>query len=301
MSSASGEASGIETKENFGAELYSVEGVDLFIKNIEQKFSKSCLLPTVTSFMKSEGISEKNILDIGCGSGYWCYQAAKYGGKSVKGFDIQEKMVQAAKKLTAQFTQVSVCVGNVQNMPYGDNSFDIAFSMFVTCGLPAEVLVKHYRELYRVLVPGGKALVTNFSNSAYEKLYVADEADEKVINDKITEIIAGLPRHPTQQQMIEAFKDMKGLLRACLALDQFGSVYLVTNKSQLTNGQRIWFITAIMIFPDYFYDEQYSVDQIVASGLCIDKIDNCYAKEISPKSYFEHPIMYLFYLSKPLC
>ena len=83
-------ASDVEIKENLDAEIYGEKGVDLFIKNVVRVYSKSSLLPAVTKFM--EGLCGRNILDIGYGSGYWCYQAAKFGAKSVGGFDIQEKM-----------------------------------------------------------------------------------------------------------------------------------------------------------------------------------------------------------------
>ena len=68
-------------------------------------------------------IPGKNILDIGCGSGHWCCKAAKYGPKSVDGFDIQEDMVKLAKQATSQFSTVNICHGDVMDMPYGDNTF----------------------------------------------------------------------------------------------------------------------------------------------------------------------------------
>ena len=141
MSSAS-YASDVEIKDNLDAKIYDEKGVqfvDLFIKKVA-RVSSLLKIVAVTKFMNLEGLCGRNILDTGCGSGYWCYQAAKFGAKSVSGFDIQEKMVQAAKKLTAQFTQVSVCVGSVQSMPYGDNTFDIAFSLWPTNRGISEVL-----------------------------------------------------------------------------------------------------------------------------------------------------------------
>ena len=286
------------TKNNLDSEHYGDKEVDSYVKHVEMKHSECA----VTKFMNSEGRS-KTILDIGCGSGYWCYQAAKLGAKSVSGFDIQEKMVEAAKKLTAQITEVDVRIGDVRNMPYNDNTFDVAFSMYVTCGLPMEVLTKHYQELYRVLVPGGKALVTYFTNHAYQRLQLNEGADERLVEDKIAQVIARLPKHPTLQKMQEAFNGITEIKRACLALDKDGSVYLVNHTSQLTNGQAIWFITSIMIFPDYFYDEQYLVDQTVDSGLCIDKIENFFGSEEIRKSYnikYDYPAVLLYHLSKPL-
>ena len=77
-------------------------------------------------------------MDIACGKGIWSYKAAQYGAKSVHGFDIHEEMVQLAKQATSQFSTVHtiiLCVGDVMNMPYDDNTFDVAMGIHVTCDL----------------------------------------------------------------------------------------------------------------------------------------------------------------------
>ena len=93
-------------------------------------------------------------------------------------------------------------------MPYDDNSFDIALSIFVTCELPIEVLSPHFKELHRVLVPGGKALVVNLSNRVYENLYVSDEANQAVVQKKINQILPSILGRPSPQQVIKAFEDL---------------------------------------------------------------------------------------------
>ena len=79
-----------------------------------------------------------------------------------------------AKQATAQFSTVSIRLGDVKNMPYDDNSFDIALSIFVTCELPIKVISEHFKELHRVLVPGGKALMLNLSDSKYQRMFLAN-------------------------------------------------------------------------------------------------------------------------------
>ena len=69
------------------------------------------------------------------------YQAARCGAKSVDGFDKQEKMVELAKQATAQFATVNIQLGDIMNMLYDDNTFDVALSLFVTCELPNETLL----------------------------------------------------------------------------------------------------------------------------------------------------------------
>jgi len=132
--------------------------------------------------------------------------AAQYGANSVDGFDIQENMLETAKQATSQFSSVKIRIGDVSHMPYDDNTFDLAFSIYVTCSLAKEMLSKHYQELYRVLVPGGKAFVVNLSNSIYQRLYVSDGADSAAVQKNFSKVLATLPKHPTHQQIFEMFK-----------------------------------------------------------------------------------------------
>ena len=44
-------------------------------------------------------------------------------------------------------------------MPYDEASFDVAISLLVPCNLSSEAFEKHFQELYRVLAPGGKAIM----------------------------------------------------------------------------------------------------------------------------------------------
>jgi len=239
--------------------------------------------------------------------------AVQYGTKSVDGFDIQEKMVDAAKQATSQFSTVNIKLGDVRNMPYDDNVFDIAFSVYVTSTLPKEVLVKHYQELYRAILPGGKAIAVNLTNSAYQYLHVSDEADKIAVQRSINKVLASLTKYPTPQQINEHFKSIdKAIESVCFALDEDGSLFHVENINVLTIGQDVWFKARSLTFPDYFYDEQYLVDQTIASGLHLDKVEN-YCKEevrlahnrkhpdpVASKSCVENPISNMSYLIKPL-
>ena len=195
----------------------------------------------------------KQVLDIGCGTGRWSRMAAQHGAKSVDGFDIQEKMVDTAKQATSQFSTVNIKLGDVRNMPYDDNVFDIAFSVYVTSTLPREALVKHYKELYRVLVPGGKAIAVNLTNSAYQYLHVSDEADKIAVQRSINKVLTSLPKYPNLQQINEHFKPIDATIESvCFALDEDGSLFHVENINVLTIGQDVWFKARSLTFPDYF-------------------------------------------------
>ena len=114
-------------------------------------------------------------------------------------------MVELAKQTTSQFDTVNSRSGDIMNMPYDDNTFDIALRILVTCELPIEMIPKHFKQLHRVLVPGGKALVLNLSKAAFQN-HLIDGANEATVQEKIDQILTCLPDHPKQQQISKALK-----------------------------------------------------------------------------------------------
>ena len=267
------------------------------------------LNPTVGHFLKAE-VPDKRILDIGCGTGYWCCQAAQYGAKSVYGFDREETTVELAKQATLEYQAVNIRRGDITNMPYEDNSFDIALSIHVTNVLPIQILVKHFKELHRVLVPGGKALVLNLSNSAFQTI-LTDGASKAIIQDKIDQILNCIPDQPSLQQMNNALKDLRGVVCTCFAYDANGSLFHVKDANQLANGQAVMRKTYIATFSDFYYNDQFLIDQTTAAGLSIDCIENMFTEErrikhniVNPevafnKNIVDHPLYLLHHISKP--
>ena len=207
------------------------------VKSFAEKRAKSktaFLDPTIGKFLEMEAPG-KRIVDIGCGTGFFCCQAARCDAKSVDGLDKQEKMVELAKQATTQFNTVNIQLGDVMNMPYDDNTFDIALSIFVTCELPIEMIPKHFNELYRVLVPVGKALVLNLSKAAFRS-NLTDGTNEADVQEKIDQILTGLPANPAQQQISKALEDFQEAVCICFAFDKNGSLFQVKDVTQLVNG-----------------------------------------------------------------
>ena len=252
--------------------------MEAYVEKVKLDLDRSVFLhPSIQEFVKTEA-SGKKVLDIGCGLGHWCCEAAKYGAKSVDGFDIQEGMVELAKQATAQYSSVSICVGDVMDMPYDDNTFDVAISILVTCNLPTEALTKHFEELSRVLVPGGKALVHNLSNAAFQTLYLFSEDNESSMRKSIEQVLRNDVNLSPQPELSDAFEGFR-VVRACFTKDENGMLFLVNNTNQLINGQRVWFKNENMIFPNHYYSNKYLATQILEAGLGIKKVENPYTED----------------------
>ena len=110
-------------------------------------------------------------------------------------------------------------------MPYDDDSFDVAISLFVTCNLSPEVYAKHFEELKRVLAPGGKAIYLSPSDFCHTELYTRIEADPIKVENDIMEIIKTVPTHPTTAQITEAFSNASDILWHVLLLTKVGNCF----------------------------------------------------------------------------
>ena len=300
-----------ETKYHH-AEKYDSCEVKTYDQNIkEEPMLSAFFCPTMDEYLQSM-IPGKRFLDIGCGNGDWCYRAAQCGAKSVDGFDIQEDMVELAKQATSQFSTVNIRIGDVMNMPYDDNTFDIALSSFVTMVLRYEACISHFKELHRVLTPGGKAVVINLTTPAFDKIYLSSGADQGMIEAKIEKKLMELPSYPSLGEINDALKDFTEVLAACFILDKNGQLQRITDVNKMTNGQALWSKTQIMTFPDHFYTEDFIQQQIKAAGLNIDKIENFFTEErriaynnTNPEVKFDEtitntPPFALYHLSKPM-
>jgi len=95
---------------------------------------------------------DTRILDAGCGSGRNMVELAQLG--SVTGVELSPVSVEAARQRNVG----EVLMGSVTEMPFADDSFDLAVCLDVIEHLPDDRLA--LRELRRVIAPGGSLVVT---------------------------------------------------------------------------------------------------------------------------------------------
>jgi len=101
------------------------------------------------------------LLDAGCGSGFSSL-VAKEVGFEVSGFDMDKKMVAAAKK-----SGVDAKIGNLADIPFEAKSFDAAISIsalqWLGAGKPPKAAFDEYfkaaKEFARVLKPASRAVI----------------------------------------------------------------------------------------------------------------------------------------------
>ena len=91
------------------------------------------------------GISQKEILDMGCGTGRFL-QYAQHG------VDISEGMLAEAK---SKFPNRDLKIASITNTPFTANTFQAIFSLHVFFHLEKEVIQPTIQEAHRILRPNG--------------------------------------------------------------------------------------------------------------------------------------------------
>jgi ubiquinone/menaquinone biosynthesis C-methylase UbiE len=99
-----------------------------------------------------------HILEIGCATGIFSFMLTEQGFL-VTGLDISDEAVAKANKIANhnKIKEANFVQGDVENMKFPDNSFDCVFSFSAFRYLPD--LNRALREVYRVLKPGGVAVI----------------------------------------------------------------------------------------------------------------------------------------------
>jgi demethylmenaquinone methyltransferase / 2-methoxy-6-polyprenyl-1,4-benzoquinol methylase len=99
------------------------------------------------------------VLDVACGTGDMSRLSARMGAASVTGVDFTPEMLTVARRKSPG--SIEYVEGDAMDLPFEDASFDVVTTAFGIRNVsdPWQVL----REFFRVLKPGGRGVVLEFS------------------------------------------------------------------------------------------------------------------------------------------
>ena len=106
-----------------------------------------------------------DVLEVAPGPGYFAIELAKRGDYRITGLDISQTFVDIARKNAARDgVNVDFRQGNAASMPFANESFDFLLcrAAFKNFTQPIQAL----QEMYRVLKPGGHALIIDLRKDA---------------------------------------------------------------------------------------------------------------------------------------
>ncbi len=148
------------------------------------------------------GNKQQIILDLGCGGGrhYFC----DYG--QVVGIDPVLELLQMSRKIYAE-----VYHGSALTLPFADNSFDYVVSSDVIGHIPVEAKDTLFREVYRVLKKGGRAvhvIETDSTNRWYRLAHQHPDLFQRYFVDGPGHIGLELPTRLRARFLKHGFKEV---------------------------------------------------------------------------------------------
>lgn len=113
---------------------------------------------------KLRDLKPKSVLDIATGTGDFALEALKLNPEKIVGVDISEGMLNVGRQKIAKRNledKIELLSGDSENLPFEDNFFDAVIVSFGVRNF--ENLEKGLSEMYRVIRPGGRVVILEFS------------------------------------------------------------------------------------------------------------------------------------------
>jgi ubiquinone/menaquinone biosynthesis C-methylase UbiE len=140
------------------AEIYDVGVEFLFLGTAD--VMRRQLIPPVTRFVREAGTDEVRLLDVACGTGRMLHQlAVAHPRLRYYGLDLSPYYLQVAREVLSEVEHLSLVAENAEAMPFKDGHFDVVTSVHLFHELPRNARRNVYREMLRVLRPGGLLVI----------------------------------------------------------------------------------------------------------------------------------------------
>jgi SAM-dependent methyltransferase len=182
------------------------------------------------------------IMDFGCGDAVHFEQFVRTGC-SITGVDISRDMIDLAKKRLSELNinPGSVKVGGVESLKENKScSLDAVLSFNVLAYLSDDEIDTFYKEVYRLLRPGGYLIVTH-SNELFDMFsmnqYTIDFIKKHLlIGDEFINLLDPLINKPMINQLIPTYNVRENPLSYKFKLDRYGFTELQQEFINLHNA-----------------------------------------------------------------
>jgi ubiquinone/menaquinone biosynthesis C-methylase UbiE len=111
-------------------------------------------------------IAGERVLDAGCGTGTLVIEAARLAGSGGRALGIDpsaEQIARARVKAARQHVAVELSTGVIERLPYPEQTFDVVLSTLMMHHLPLSLKREGLAEIARVLKPGGRLIIADFT------------------------------------------------------------------------------------------------------------------------------------------
>ncbi|HEX6541686.1 MAG TPA: methyltransferase domain-containing protein [Ktedonobacterales bacterium] len=107
-----------------------------------------------------------NVLDVGCGTGKLALEVERRVGRRghVTGIDpSSEQIARARSKAARRNVPIDFQLGVIEHIAFPDQSFDVVLSTLMMHHLPDGLKRQGLAEIFRVLKPGGRLVIADFT------------------------------------------------------------------------------------------------------------------------------------------
>lgn len=121
-------------------------------------------------YVSEEDVKGKEILDIGCGFGWFELYALDQGVSKITGIEPTEESIATAKR-NIKDTRADFVLGSAIELPFEDASVDTVVSWEVIEHIPKQTEDKMFQEVFRVLKPGGRFYLSTPHSNFFANLF----------------------------------------------------------------------------------------------------------------------------------
>lgn len=165
----------------------------------------------------------ESLLDAGCGTGAMLQLFSKDCPEKVyTGIDLSENMIKVAQK--KKISNVSFIVGDCENLPFENNSFDV-----VTCSMSFHHYPnpeKFFCSLFRVLKPGGRFILRDVTSKSKVLMWLMNHVEMPVVN----KVFKKGDVHVYTREDIQKLCDMSGLKLEVFEVRRGSRLHCVVRK-----------------------------------------------------------------------
>ncbi len=187
-----------------------------------------CGNPTALASLKKG----ETVLDLGSGAGFDCFLAAREVGSTGKviGVDMTAEMLERARENARRgdFGNVEFRLGEIENLPVGDNQVDVIISNCVINLSPNKKRV--FEEAFRVLKPGGRLMVSD--------IVLLKELPEE-IRGSVAAYVACIAGATTKKKYIETIREAGFQETRVLGEDAYSAELLANDPIAVEVGKNL--------------------------------------------------------------
>jgi ubiquinone/menaquinone biosynthesis C-methylase UbiE len=139
-----------------------------------------------------------SVLEIAPGPGYFCVELARLGNYRITGLDISKSFVEIARQNAAEAgLNIDFRLGNASDMPFDNEAFDFTFcqAAFKNFTQPVQAIA----EMYRVLRPGGLAVIVDLRRDAS-----AEDIEQEIRGMGLGRVDAAMTRWTFKQMLLKS-------------------------------------------------------------------------------------------------